>query len=129
MLLSYLVQLIVFLISVILLSIEFEFDDSIMIIEPYFECIEMSIILFLFHFQFHAFYYDSYRILDIISRKLHYINITSAMVFAGIYLSILVLDSFIINVFQVISGFLLFFMVSFVYYQMLDTLKTSPYRD
>ena len=90
---------------------------EIILIQPYFECIQRFLILFLVHFQFHAFYKDPIRILEIISRNLHYGNITITVLSVTVYISITSNDSYINEIYRLLVLIILFILISFSYYQ------------
>ena len=91
---------------------------SLGIFQPYFERIEISIMLFLTHFQYHAFYSEPIRIIKIISIDLKYANITKALVYTSAFISIYISTAIFIQIFQIFAGILLLILSVFIYYKL-----------
>lgn len=98
------------------------------LVEPYFEVVEMFIIVFLVHFQFQAFYNEPFRILEIISRKFQYTNITITIVSTCVLISYYTAVGHFTKIFQMLSMIVLMVLVIYAYCQGYLINKNTEYR-
>ena len=126
---SYIAQLILFVAAVISLDpTNIHYHHVVTLIQPYFEIFEMMLIIFLVHFQFQAFYNEPFLILEIISRKLNYSNITITIMTSSIFLSSYKYASNFTEIYEMIVQITLLLMTTFVYYQMYQINKQTERR-
>ena len=104
------------------------YHEVVTIIQPYFEIFEIMLIIFLVHFQFQAFYNEPFLILEIISRKLHYFNITITIMSSSIFSSSYTYISNFTEIYNMIVLIALVFMIVFVYFQMHQINKLTDRR-
>jgi hypothetical protein len=119
MLISYLFQVIGF--CCLLMGISKPLPSEVrpsFTVEPYLKCAEISILLLLVHFQFYAFWHYPITILEIVSRKLNYTNITMTILYAGVITSFYWEDNELINLIRMVASFCILCLSFFIYYHM-----------
>jgi hypothetical protein len=115
---TYLIQLIALIVTSILFNTDsIPYREVIAIIQPYFQSIQKIIFICLVPVQFFAFYNDPIRILEIISKDLHYSNITMTVLSSSIYISDFMNDDFS-ETFRLISLSISLIIESFIYYKL-----------
>lgn len=118
MILTYIVQISGFVLTLVFSKPnELSYHKSAALTQPYFERTQVIVVAFLVHFQFYAFYLEPFSILKLISRDLHYTNITATMITGAILLSNINYSNQFIETFHMNSLLALFVFTNFTYFK------------
>jgi hypothetical protein len=132
MILTYVVQLLSFVICLAYLKPDLiQYHQSAALTQPYFECFQLFVLSFIVHFQFHAFYLEPFKILNLISKHLHYTNITATILTSSILISIDYESNHFNQIYQMNTLILLLILITYSYTALstyIQTTKNSRFR-
>jgi len=118
MILTYVVQISGFVLTLVYSRPnELNYHRSAALTQPYFERIQVITVAFLVHFQFYAFYLEPFSILKLISRDLHYTNLSATFISGAILLSNIGFSNQFVETFHMNSLLVLFLFTNFTYFK------------
>lgn len=116
MMFSYTLQVISFIFAMLYISSKGSSGfKPYVLFQPFLECISISVVLFLGLFQFQALCQHKEKVLKVISIELHYVNITTMVLFTTVFATICIFSSRLTSIYQVIAGIVLFSLYSLCY--------------
>ena len=119
MILTYVIQLLAFIMSLAFLRPQVIVGYKIAALtQPFFESFQMVMIVFVVHFQFHAFYVEPFKILNLISKHLFYTNITVTILTSSILLSFDYDSDHFTQIYQMNTMLMLLILMIFSYYKL-----------
>jgi hypothetical protein len=119
MILTYVVQLLAFILSLAFLHPQVIVGYKIAALtQPFFESLQMLMIVIVVHFQFYAFYMEPFKILNLISKHIFYTNITATILTSSILLSFDYDSDHFTQIYQMNTMLMLLVLMTFSYYKL-----------